>query len=87
MRSFKTGAFELALECKRPILPIVLRGTADALPKRGFVLQGRHPIRVSVLDPIPHERFAGLPAEDVAQKVREQIAAALDEPPARTRAA
>jgi 1-acyl-sn-glycerol-3-phosphate acyltransferase len=87
MRSFKTGAFELALECKRPILPIVLRGTADALPKRGFVLQGRHPIRVSVLDPIPHERFAGMPAEDVAQKVREQIAAALDEPPARTRAA
>ncbi|MGH7287760.1 MAG: lysophospholipid acyltransferase family protein, partial [Myxococcota bacterium] len=51
MRSFKTGAFEIALAAQRPILPIALEGTARALPKRGFVLQGRHPIRVTVLDP------------------------------------
>ena len=87
MRSFKTGAFELALECKRPILPIVLRGTSDALPKRGFVLQGRHPIRVTVMDPIPYESFAGESAEGLAQRVREQIASQLAEPPARSRAA
>src|SRR5215510_11812502 len=54
MRSWKTGAFELALECKRPILPIVLRGTSDALPKRGVVLQGRHPITISVLEPLAY---------------------------------
>ena len=29
---------------------IVLTGTGDALPKRGFVLRGRHPIRLRVLD-------------------------------------
>ena len=54
MRPFKPGAFELALKTRTPILPIVISGTADALPKRGFVLRGRHPIRISVLDPIPH---------------------------------
>jgi 1-acyl-sn-glycerol-3-phosphate acyltransferase len=86
MRSFKTGAFELALECKRPILPIVLRGTSDALPKRGFVLQGRHPIRVTVLDPMPYEGFAGQTAEELAQRVRERIAKELGEPAARSRA-
>ena len=32
------------------ILPIAIEGTADALPKRGFVLQGRHPIRITILD-------------------------------------
>jgi 1-acyl-sn-glycerol-3-phosphate acyltransferase len=86
MRSFKTGAFELALECKRPILPMVIRGSADALPKRGFVLQGRHQIRVTVLDPIPYESFAGQPAEELAQRVRERIAKELGEPAARSRA-
>jgi 1-acyl-sn-glycerol-3-phosphate acyltransferase len=86
MRSFKTGAFELALECKRPILPLVIRGSADALPKRGFVLQGRHRIRVTVLDPMPYESFAGQPAEELAQRVRERIAKELGEPAARSRA-
>ena len=44
LRAFKPGAFELALRNRRPILPIVIEGTADALPKRGFVLRGRHPL-------------------------------------------
>src|SRR5512134_3143966 len=52
MRAFKPGAFELALRNRLPILPIVITGTANALPKRGFVLRGRHPLRLSVLEPI-----------------------------------
>jgi 1-acyl-sn-glycerol-3-phosphate acyltransferase len=63
LQPFKTGAFELALRSGRPLLPIVVEGTSDALPKRGFVLRGRHPIRVTVLDPIAVERFRGLDAK------------------------
>ena len=74
MRAFKPGAFELALTTRTPILPIVIVGTADALPKRGFVLQGRHPIRIRVLDPIPPERAAGMSAEELGSHVRELIA-------------
>jgi 1-acyl-sn-glycerol-3-phosphate acyltransferase len=74
MRAFKPGAFELALDSRRPILPIVLRGTSDALPKRGFVLQGRHPISIEVLDPLPYESFAGETAEALTQRVRALIA-------------
>lgn len=77
MRQFKTGAFELALKSERPILPIALSGTSDALPKRGFVLQGRHPIEVRVLEPIPHAAFAGSSAEDLAVQLRERIGAEL----------
>ena len=71
MRSFKTGAFELALECKRPILPIAIRGTSDALPKRGFVLRGRHPISIEVLDPIEPESFRDLDAKALAERTRQ----------------
>ena len=53
-----------------PILPIVVEGTANALPKRGFVLQGRHPLSLTVLPPIPYETFAGIDATDLAERVR-----------------
>ena len=77
LRAFKSGAFEIALRARRPILPIVIEGTADALPKRGFLLQGRHPIRVTVLDEIAVEAFEGRDGETLAAQVRARIAAQL----------
>jgi 1-acyl-sn-glycerol-3-phosphate acyltransferase len=74
IRPFKPGAFELALKTRAPILPIVILGTADALPKRGFVLQGRHPIRIRVLDPIPYERVADMSADELTAHVRDVMA-------------
>jgi len=74
LRSFKPGAFELAQKTGSPIQPIVIRGTSDALPKRGFVLQGRHPISLTVLDAIPPERFADLSVEQLTDQVHEIIA-------------
>ena len=50
LRAFKHGAFTLAQRERVPLLPIVVEGTANALPKRGFVLRGRHAIRVRVLE-------------------------------------
>ena len=79
LRAFKPGAFELALRTQSPIQPILLRGSGDALPKRGFALQGRHPIRVSILDPIPPESFAGLSAEELTERVRTLMATGLGE--------
>jgi 1-acyl-sn-glycerol-3-phosphate acyltransferase len=77
LRAFKSGAFEIALRARRPILPIVIEGTADALPKRGFLLRGRHPISVTVLDPIGVEALAGHDGAALAGLVRERIAARL----------
>ena len=70
LQSFKTGAFELALRTRSPILPVVIEGTSNALPKRGFVLRGHHPIRVGVLDPIPAESFAHMSAKELAEQTR-----------------
>jgi 1-acyl-sn-glycerol-3-phosphate acyltransferase len=77
MRAFKSGAFELAKAARTPILPIVLDGTANALPKRGFVLQGRHPIRVTILDEVSPDSFAEETVDALTARMRELIAAHL----------
>jgi 1-acyl-sn-glycerol-3-phosphate acyltransferase len=69
LRAFKHGAFKLAQGSGCPILPILVEGTADALPKRGFVLQGRHAIRIRVLDEIAHEKLLERPVEEVTAEV------------------
>ena len=79
MRAFKPGAFEIALTAKKPILPIAVEGTADALPNKGVVLQGRHPIRVTVLDPLPYASFAGDDIETLTRRVRARIAEGVEE--------
>jgi 1-acyl-sn-glycerol-3-phosphate acyltransferase len=77
LKVFKHGAFTLAQRMRTPILPIVVTGTAAALPKRGFVLQGRHAIRIRVLEAIPYARFANLSVEALTEHVRSAIAAEL----------
>jgi 1-acyl-sn-glycerol-3-phosphate acyltransferase len=78
IRRFKTGAFELAKDAKAPILPLVVTGTANALPKRGFVLRGRHPIRIKVLDQIPYASFADEPVEDLTERLHDLIAGEIE---------
>jgi 1-acyl-sn-glycerol-3-phosphate acyltransferase len=77
LKAFKTGAFELALRAKAPILPIALDGTARALPKRGYLLQGRHPIRVRVLAPLDPATYGAETPESLAERVRGLIAQEL----------
>jgi 1-acyl-sn-glycerol-3-phosphate acyltransferase len=77
LRDFKSGAFEIALRTRSPIVPIALDGTSRALPKRGYLLQGKHPIRVRVLEPILPASFANQSVEELAARVRARIAAEL----------
>jgi 1-acyl-sn-glycerol-3-phosphate acyltransferase len=77
---FKAGAFELAIRSNRPVLPIVIEGTFAALPKRGFVLRGKHAIRVRILEPLSPPWAPGTDAESLARLIRERIAGALTAP-------
>ena len=77
MRSWKAGAFQIAQRNGVPIQPIVVRGTSEALPKRGFILQGRHAISIEVLDPIPADEVAKHSPEEMTQHVREILVEAL----------
>ena len=77
MRSWKHGAFQIAERNRVPIQPIVVRGTAEALPKRGFILQGRHAISIEVLDPIPANEVADRSVEEMTEYVRTILVDAL----------
>jgi len=68
---FKEGAFIMALENKVPVLPIVMEGTARALPKKGVILPGKTEIQVSILEEIPAGSFAGENSKDLLQHVRQ----------------
>jgi 1-acyl-sn-glycerol-3-phosphate acyltransferase len=61
LREFRHGAFTLALRHHVPVLPIVLDGTVDALPKHGVVLPGAD-IVIQVLDPIDVAPFTDVDA-------------------------
>jgi 1-acyl-sn-glycerol-3-phosphate acyltransferase len=88
LQAFKPGAFALAQEAGLPLLPIVLDGSAQALPKRGWVLRGRHVITVEVLPEVPPAPDADLAelVDDVRQVFVEALAhrqsATLAGPPA-----
>jgi 1-acyl-sn-glycerol-3-phosphate acyltransferase len=77
LKAFKHGAFTLAQRVGVPLLPIVIQGTSEALPKRGFVLRGRHAIRVRILDEIAYESFADVPVDTLMSRVHTLIAAEL----------
>ena len=78
MQAFKDGAFQLAIETQRPMLPMAVYGTRSCLPK-GSPWLGDATAVVKVLDPVPTK---GLTLEDLPklkEDVRNRIAAAVEE--------
>jgi 1-acyl-sn-glycerol-3-phosphate acyltransferase len=73
LKPFKPGAFILAKQAKRPILPIVINNTKDALPKHSLTLQGRFLMTATVLDEIEYSQFKEMDVADIADMVRDLI--------------
>ncbi len=49
MNVFQNGAFKLAIKEKKPILPICIKGTRDAIPKGSWIFKARVYVAVTVL--------------------------------------
>jgi 1-acyl-sn-glycerol-3-phosphate acyltransferase len=79
LRAFKHGAFTLARSLGASILPVVVSGTGRALPRRGFLLSGRHTIRIRVLDEIPADAWLDRSVDEMAERVRQMFASELGE--------
>ena len=75
MKAFKDGAFRLAIEAGSPVIPIALSGTADVLPKHGFVLRRPADCRVRVLEAVDPRPFGG-DVVALREEVRARIARA-----------
>lgn len=78
LRDFKRGAFEMARDTATPIIPIVIQGTSDALPKHGFILQGKHQITVTVLPEVPVSTVESMPTDELSMHVRTIIATEIE---------
>jgi 1-acyl-sn-glycerol-3-phosphate acyltransferase len=49
---FKRGAFQLAIQAGVPILPVIIDGTTEILPKHGFKFGSGFNVKIRVLDPV-----------------------------------
>ncbi len=79
LRTFKTGAFSIALSNKVTILPIAISGTRKVLPKDTLMFTSRCDMEVRILDPIPYQEFQHLDEESLAEEIRQRIGALVQE--------
>ena len=77
LRHFKPGAFALASKLGLPVLPVVIAGTAAALPKHSLSFHGRQQITVRVLPPMQALTDQGETPASFAERVQQAIAAGL----------
>ncbi len=63
LHPFRDGAFKLALDCDVELVPIVIDGTLETLPKGSSYLNFKRDISVRVLPAIRPEDFKGQPGK------------------------
>ncbi len=77
IKAFKDGAFMLAVKTRTPIIPMIIEGSGDALPKKGFLIRGHRHIRVHVLNEIPVTEYKNMDARSLSAHVRSIMVNAL----------
>ena len=77
MNDFQNGAFKLALKEKKPILPIILTGTRDAIPKGSWLFATKVYCSVKVLPPIDTSLFKINEFDSLKNLVQKQFADTL----------
>lgn len=73
MNPFQNGAFKLAIKEKVPVLPIVVDGTRDAIPKGSWIFNHKVYCKITVLDPIETADMSPSDFEKLRDTVREKI--------------
>lgn len=79
IKDFKHGAFTLAAEANVPIIPVVVEGTIEALPKSGWIMRNgaKLDVYVRVLDPmhpVDHDGDAVALREAVRARMVDELA-------------
>ena len=76
IHEFKKGTFKTAISTKTDILPVVIDGPYQLLPKKGFIAPAKHTIHIHVLPPVAvsGKESAGALAETVRSVMAEELA-------------
>lgn len=77
IRHFKKGPFVLAVKAGVPIVPCVLHGTIEILPKKSMLIRSGHVV-LRLLEPIPTAGFDYEHRSALAETVHERMAEAMN---------
>ncbi|BBO89392.1 lysophospholipid acyltransferase family protein [Desulfosarcina ovata] len=77
---FKKGGFVLAVDSGVPIVPIVIRGTRDIVPKGHFMIRPT-PVRMEILDPLETADYTRKTKDALLQRVRTILTEHLENGP------
>ena len=75
MSEFQNGAFKLAIKEKKPVLPIYIGGTREAIPKGGWVFNTNVSGRIIVMPPIDTSAYQMADYARLRDLVRGQLQA------------
>jgi 1-acyl-sn-glycerol-3-phosphate acyltransferase len=75
IHEFKEGAFMLARLTKTAILPVVIDGAYDVMPKHTYAVKRRQDFHIKVLPEIPVEEVTRTPVKDLAVKLHDLMLA------------
>ncbi|MBI3541226.1 MAG: 1-acylglycerol-3-phosphate O-acyltransferase [Deltaproteobacteria bacterium] len=73
MRPFKAGAFRLALQTGTDVLPMVIRGSKDAIPKHSIRLHGQSKMELEILPPISIKDFDPTRLDEESKRLAELV--------------
>ncbi len=79
VQPFLQGAFRLAIEAGVPILPVVVNGTSNCLPKNSWQFGRARGIQIELLAPVSTQGLKRRDAELLANAVRSKIVERLEE--------
>jgi len=80
MLPFRSGAFRLAIETGRPVQPLAVSGTRDAIRADSLVF-GRARVTLRILPQVPTEGLGPEDVDDLSDRVRAILEAARSAPP------
>jgi len=75
IQRFKDGAFIMAKETGTAILPVVMNGNFDLMPKKGYSIKRKHNFQIKVLPEIPVEEVEKLSVKELSEKLHSMMLA------------
>ncbi len=72
INEFKTTLFVLPIRARTPVVPVLIEGAFEALP-RGSVLLKRCPVKITFLDPVPADLLSDKDRALYAERVRQAL--------------
>ena len=78
IHAFKMGAFKLARDNKIEILPVVVDGTGQALPKKSWLIKKKSTFIVSIGKPVSLEDFPDSSMDEAKEKIRHEMIGRLE---------